>query len=441
MVTRLAEKRIGRSEQGPIEGFWRAMREAERCLGCYDPPCVTACPTHINVPKFIGRFRTENLAGAYETLASANVLPATCGLVCPVEHLCEGACVLTQLTGQPVRIGALQYFVCKEAQADEVCSGGKSARVAVLGGGPAGIACAVALRRLGYGVDLYDRHEHLGGLTTYSIPNYRLPDSAVSSEMMRFEQIGVKLHLGVRIDVEKLARMIEEYDALFLGIGLSTGISLELPGLELEGVWSALDYLDAARRAGRGEGPPPDLKGRVVVIGGGNVALDAAGVAATESSAEVLVLYRRTVVEMPAWQSEYRDAMALGVQFHWLTGVSEVRGERGRVTGLVTRKMELIGEDATGRRGVQPIPGTEDFLACDAVIVAIGQMLDFEGLEKLGIEINADNTLRVDPISWQTTRQGVFAGGDVVRGSNYVVQAVADGMQAALAIDRYLAGG
>jgi NADPH-dependent glutamate synthase beta subunit-like oxidoreductase len=358
-----------------------------------------------------------------------------------VEHLCEGACVLTQLTGQPMRIGALQYFVCKEAQADEVCSGGKSARVAVLGGGPAGIACAVALRRLGYGVDLYDRHEHLGGLTTYSIPNYRLPDSAVSSEMMRFEQIGVKLHLGVRIDVEKLARMIEEYDALFLGIGLSTGISLELPGLELEGVWSALDYLDAARRAGRGEGPPPDLKGRVVVIGGGNVALDAAGVAATESSAEVLVFYRRTVVEMPAWQSEYRDAMALGVQFHWLTGVSEVRGERGRVTGLVTRKMELIGEDATGRRGVQPIPGTEDFLACDAVIVAIGQMLDFEGLEKLGIEINADNTLRVDPISWQTTRQGVFAGGDVVRGSNYVVQAVADGMQAALAIDRYLAGG
>jgi dihydropyrimidine dehydrogenase (NAD+) subunit PreT len=434
------DTRMGRSPQGSIQERWRAMREAGRCLGCYDPPCVAACPTHINVSQFIGRIRTENMAGAYETLVSANVLPAICGLVCPTEYLCEGACVLTQLAGHPVRIGDLQYFVCQEAQTYEVCLDQELARVAVLGGGPAGIACAVALRRMGYRVSLYDQHEHLGGLVTYSIPNYRLPDAAVAAEIIRFEQAGIEMHLGVRMDADKLGDFIEEYDALFLGIGLSTGASLNIPGLELEGVWSALDYLDAVRRAGRGEDLSPDLKGRVIVIGGGNVALDVAGVVAVEGATEVLILYRRTVKEMPAWESEYRDATVLGVQFQWLTAVSEIQGEHSRVTGVLTHKMKLIGEDSAGRRAVQPIPGTEEVLPCDAVILAIGQALDFGGLEKLGIEVNPDGTLQVDPDTWQTTRPGVFAGGDAVRGSSYVVQAVADGMQAASAIGRYLAG-
>ena len=179
------ERAVGREEQGPIQESWRAVREAERCLGCYDPPCAAACPTSINVPQFIGRIRSGNMAGAYHTLVSANVLPAICGLACPVEYLCEGACVVTQLSGRPVRIGALQYFVCQEAQTEEVCSDAISSRVAVLGGGPAGIACAVTLRRLGVGVDLYDRHEELGGLIAYSIPNYRLPESAVLDEIGR----------------------------------------------------------------------------------------------------------------------------------------------------------------------------------------------------------------------------------------------------------------
>jgi NADPH-dependent glutamate synthase beta subunit-like oxidoreductase len=405
---------------------------------------MAACPTHINVPQFIGRIRTGNLAGAYTTLVASNVLPAICGLVCPTEYLCEGACVVTQLSGRPVRIGALQYFVCREEQTDEVCPGGKPgrlrraqpSRVAVLGGGPAGLACAVTLRRLGYEVDLYDQHERLGGLITYSIPNYRLPDSAVSAEMRRFERTGIDFHLGCRVDAAKLAEIIEAHAAVFLGVGLSSGTSLDLPGLGLKGVWLALDYLEAVR----GEGAAPELGGRVAVVGGGNVALDAAGVAARQGAAEVLVLYRRTVNEMPAWESEYRDATTLGVQFRWLTAVREILGEHGRVTGVRTQRMQLVEKDESGRRGVRPVPGSEAFLACDAVIVAVGQALDFDGLARLGVAVNPDGALWADPLTWQTTRPGVFAGGDAVRGGNYVVLAVADGTQAALAIDRYLAG-
>jgi NADPH-dependent glutamate synthase beta subunit-like oxidoreductase len=401
---------------------------------------MAACPTHINVPQFIGRIRTGNMAGAYATLVSSNVLPAICGLVCPTEYLCEGACVVTRLSGRPVNIGGLQYFVCREAQTDEVCPASKPGRLAVVGGGPAGLACAVTLRRLGYAVDLYDQHRRLGGLITYSIPNYRLPDSAVSAEMRRFEQAGIELHLGCRVDGDRLGKIIEAHAAVFLGVGLSSGGSLNIPGLELSGVWPALDYLAADRVAARGEGPAPDLKGRVVVVGGGNVALDAAGVAARQRAAEVLVLYRRTVHEMPAWESEYQDATLLGVQFRWLTAVREVVGEQGRVTGVRIQRMQLVEKDESGRRGVQPVPGSETFLACDAVIVAVGQALDLDGLEKLGIAVNPDGTLWADPLTWQTTRPGVYAGGDAVRGGNYVVQAVADGTQAALAMDRYLAG-
>lgn len=433
-----AGRLAGHGAAAPLVDSWKAVREAERCLGCYDAPCTAACPTHIDVPRFISRLRTGNLEGAYETLASANVLPAICGLVCPTEYLCEGACVLTRLYGRPVRIGDLQYFVCKEAQAVEACPVEKPARVAVVGGGPAGIACAATLRRLGYVVDLYDRHERLGGLAGYSIPNYRLPDQAIAAETRRLAGAGINLRLGAKVDASHLSRMIAEYDAVFLGVGLGVGKMPDMPGLELGGVWSALDYLEAVRRAGRGEGLSPDISGRVVVVGGGNVAVDAACVASVEGAAEVLVLYRRTVNEMPAWESEYQDAASMGVQFCWLTGVSEVIGEQGRVRGVRAYRMQLAGEDESGRRAVRPIPQTDEIIPCDYVIMAVGQALELEDLQKLGLEVNPNGTLRVDPTTRQTARPGVFAGGDAIRGGNYVVQAVADGIQAASAIDRYI---
>lgn len=419
---------------------WRAVREAERCLGCHEAPCIAACPTRINVPQFIGRLRTGNLAGAYATLQAANALPAICGLVCPGEYLCEGACLATRLSGRPLQIGALQYYTCQAAQPEVPAANQKATRVAVVGAGPAGLACAVHLRRLGYGVDLYDRHLRPGGLLSYSIPSDRLPDALVDEELGRILEAGIELHLGTALDAAGLGRLIERYPALFLGLGLSASLPLEVPGSELAGVWSALDYLAAVRRAGRGEGAPPQLGERVVVVGGGNVAVDAAAVALAGGAREVTVLYRRTVQELPAWADEYAHAARLGVQFRWLTVVREIEGQDGRVRAVRTQRMRLVERDASGRRGVQPLPGTESTLPCDAVIVAVGQALEARGLAALGLEVTPQGTLWVDADSGQTSRPGVFAGGDAVRGGSYVVQAVADGKRAALAIDSYLAG-
>jgi dihydropyrimidine dehydrogenase (NAD+) subunit PreT len=419
---------------------WRAVREAERCLGCYDAPCAAACPTRINVPRFIGRLRTGNLAGAYETLVSANALPAICGLVCPTEYLCEGACVVSKLSGRPVQIGALQYFVCHAAQTGETAAAERAERVAVIGGGPAGIAAAVSLRRLGYGVSLYDRNPRLGGLVSYAIPSYRLPDSAIERELGRLADAGIALHLGATLGEAELADIFASHAATFLAVGLSLSGALQIPGLGLSGVWPALEYLAAARRAARGEGQPPALGRRVIVIGGGNVAVDAASVAARQGAAQVTVLYRRTQAEMPAWAEEYKDAAALGVQFRWLTAVTEIIGAGGRVSGVRLQRMELTQPDASGRRGVRPAAGDEEILPCDTVIVAIGQMLECDALQRLGLEVTPEGFLRVDAATWETTRRNVFAGGDAVRGGSYVVQAVADGAQAALAIHRRLAG-
>jgi len=433
------EKRGERSELARLES-WQAIREAERCLGCYDAPCAGACPTRIPVPQFIGRIRTGNLAGAYAALVSANALPAICGLVCPTEYLCEGACVLTKLAGRPVQIGALQYFACAAAQVGEELATTKAGRVAVIGGGPAGIGCALELRRQGYAVDLYDQHARLGGLISYAIPHHRLPDAAIEAELVRLEEAGIQMYLGARLDRTRLAEIFEKYDAVFLGVGLSAAQPLAIPGRGLSGVWPALDYLDAVRRAARGESKPAGLGlgSRVVVIGGGNVALDAASVAARAGAGEVIVLYRRTIAEMPAWRTEYQEAVALGVQFRWLSNVVEIIGQGDRVAGVRVQRMRLTEPDASGRRGVAPNIGDEEIIPCDAALIAIGQALEGEDLRELGIEVTAAGVVRVAAESWQTSRAGVFAGGDAVRGGSYVVQAIADGMQAARSIGRYL---
>lgn len=430
-----------RHGEAPLDESWRALREAERCLGCFEAPCISSCPTHINVPQFIGRLRTGNLEGAYQTLISANVLPLVCGLVCPVEYICEGACVLTGLTGHPVQIAALQRYVSRQAQQDEVCVTRYRRRVAVIGAGPGGIACAVRLRQYGYPVDLFDEHDQPGGLASFSIPNYRLPDAELTRELERFEKTGFAFHAQTRIDQAKLEEIAAKYDAVYLGIGLSGGRSAGIPGMDLEGVWDALQYLEAVRRADRKEGAAPRLGKRVVVVGGGNVALDAASVAKVNGAEEVIVLYRRTRAEMPAWESEYFDAIHLDVRFEWLTGVSEIVGEGKKVKGVRTFKMALGDLDASGRRSVSPVEGSEDRLNCDHVILSIGQALDFEGLDALGITVGKEGNISIDWQSWQTTRKGIFAGGDAVRGGAYVVQAIADGTQAARSIHQYLSGG
>lgn len=420
---------------------WRARKEAERCLNCYDAPCIAGCPTRINIPEFIGRIKTDNLSGAYDTLIQQNPLPAICSLVCPTEYLCEGRCLVTKLTGRPVEIAALQHYVCTQAQTDEVWATTRKEKIAIIGAGPAGIACAVGLRRRGYAVDVYDQHELTGGLLMYSIPNYRLPDRFVNQELARLVQSGIQFHQGETVDAEKLDGIIASSEAVFLGIGLASGKDTNAPGNDLDGVFSALDYLDKMRRADRGECERPVLKGRVVVIGGGNVALDAACVSKRAEAKNITVLYRRTRELMPAWESEFQDALDLGVEFRWLTGVNEILGRDGSVKGVRTQKMRLLeAMDTSGRKRVEAVPGAEEVFDCEAVILAVGQALDFTGLSGLGIATNERGLVKVDPDTLQTSHPKVFAGGDAINGGTYVVQAVAHGWQAAKAIHQLISG-
>jgi dihydropyrimidine dehydrogenase (NAD+) subunit PreT len=420
---------------------WRAKVEAERCLNCFDAPCIAGCPTRINIPEFIGRIRSENLAGAYDTLIQKNPLPAICGLVCPTEYLCEGKCLASKLYGRPVEIAALQYYVCTKAQTDEVWKTTRTEKIAVVGGGPSGIACALRLRQNGYSVDVYDSHQLAGGLLMYSIPNYRLPDRSVSTELSRLERSGIRFHMGEAVDARMLESIIGSSEAVFLGIGMGSGKDLSTPGGDLEGVISALDYLEKMRRPARGDCERPMLKGQIVIVGGGNVALDAACVAARAGAEHVTVLYRRTREQMPAWESEYQDALRLGVEFRWLVGVNEILGKGGKVTGVRINKMRLMDSlDSSSRKRVEAIPGAEDSLDCEAAILAVGQALDFAGLSNMGIKISNEGLIQVDPKTFHTSHPKVFAGGDAINGGTYVVQAISEGWKAAEAIHQYING-
>lgn len=416
---------------------WLAAVEAERCLGCFDAPCIAACPTRIDIPRFIGRIRSGDVAGAYESIRTANALPAICALACPTEYLCEGACVLARGAGRPVQIAALQYHACSAAPFEPALAP-PPARVAVVGAGPSGLACALVLRELGHGVDVFDRHRDPGGLLTYSIPGYRIPDDPLRRELERAKCAGISFRSEREVDAPLLAHLLRDYDAVYLALGLSGSAPLGVPGENLPGVWPALEYLKTARQWGRGDAARPDLGRRVVVIGGGNVAVDAASVAAHSGIEEVILLYRRTVRELPAWREEYESAARLGVQFRWLTAVTEIVGGGDGVRGVCLQRMELVEPDSSGRRGFRPIPGAAELLTCDAVIVATGQALQSNVVDGLGLSLAGQGRIEIDPNTGQTGQAHLFAGGDAVRGGSYVVQAVADGQRAARSIHRLL---
>lgn len=409
-----------------------ATVEAHRCLYCYDAPCLQACPTHIDIPTFIRKISTGNLRGSARTILESNFLGGTCARVCPVQELCEGACVLNAAEEKPIQIGRLQRHAVDHVQArgEPLFQAGAATgrTVAVVGSGPAGISAAAELAKAGHAVTLLEKRELAGGLSTYGIITLREPVEVAQREVDAVRALGVDVRTGRELtDQAGLDALLGSHDAVFLALGLGAVPALGMPG---EGaVHDGLAFIEAAK-LNRDALPPMR---RAVVIGAGNTAIDAATMA-RRAGAEVQVVYRRTAAEMTAYAHEYEFALHEGIGFAFLTQPVAVElGESGEVTGLCCVKMALGAPDASGRPRPEAVPGSEFVLPCDAVISAIGQekpaLATALGLGLEGGYIAVDDELR-------TTLPRVWAGGDCVRvrGSASTVMAVQDGKLAAASI-------
>ncbi|PYT17379.1 MAG: glutamate synthase [Acidobacteria bacterium] len=395
-----------------------AVVEASRCLFCFDAPCTAACPTHIDVPRFIKKIATGNLRGSALTILDSNLLGLSCSRVCPVDVLCEGACVMHRYNKQPIEIGRLQRAAMDWFYAHNpslpVAPENRAKRVACIGAGPASLACAAELRRRGYPAVIFDRNPLPGGLNTYGIAEYKLrpPDSLKEVELVR--SMGVEFRLGVEA-FAKIEAIECEFDAIFLGIGLGPTHRLGIPGEDLPGFIDALrfiaDYKTSSIPVGR----------RVVVIGAGNTAIDAATAAKRLGAQEIHIVYRRGEAEMPAFEYEYEIAKLDGIVFHWWTQVKRIHGSES------VESIECARPD-----------GTIFNLACDMVIPAIGQsrLVDFLARCR-GVEVREGRVV-INRETGQTENRKYFAGGDCVNGGREVVDAAADGKRAGIGIAQWL---
>jgi glutamate synthase (NADPH/NADH) small chain len=425
------------AEIHPPLGRREALAEANRCLYCFDAPCSNACPTHIDVPGFIKKIASENLGGSAMTILNANILGLSCARVCPVEVLCEAACVMHRYNRHPIEIGRLQRHAMDHfygtGRGLPAPAADKPGRVACIGAGPASLACAAALRQGGVQVTIFDSRPLAGGLTTYGVADYKLRPSDSQQEVELVRSLGVEFRLSVEIGGElRLKEMEEQFDIVFLGVGMGRAHPLAIPGETLPGVIDALRFI-ADYKMHRGA----PVGRRVVVVGGGNTAIDAATAALRLGAEEVHVLYRRSETEMPAFQFEYDLAKQEGVRFHWLTQPVAVHGSAA-VESVECVRMELGSPDRKGRRQPQQIPGTNFELACDMVIPSIGQsrLLDF--LSQFRDVRLSGGCVAADPETGQTSNPRYFAGGDCVNGGREVVDAAAEGKRAAAGIARRL---
>jgi glutamate synthase (NADPH/NADH) small chain len=402
---------------------------------------VDACPARVPIPDFIQRISEDNIQGAADLIYIACPLGRICGTACPTADLCEGSCVLLSLGERAVRIGALQAFTT--GNAEEPCKGSLAAgapRVAVIGGGPAGLGAAVQLERLGVEVHLFERAKELGGLAGRVIPEHHLSQPVVDHDISRILTGNLHLHLDSDVDEKLFARIKSDYEGVILAIGQQTNPDPGIPGVQSQGVIQALDYLSRARTAHTREGTIPLLGSTVVVIGGGNVALDTAAVAKRNGAERVIVLYRRSLVEMPAWEYEYIEACALGVEFRWFSVADRIVSEKGKVRGVEVRHMRYTTETRGGRRWVEPDPDKKPtFLDCDAVVLALGQSSELDLLKWMGIAENK-GLAAVEEGRFQTSNPGVFAAGEIRSGGSSIVGSMASGMQAALEAHTWLTG-
>ena len=431
-----------------------ARAEASRCLQCKVPTCIDGCPVNIDIKSFIGRMIDGDYHAAVEVLKERNALPAVCGRVCPQEEQCEAACVLGR-KNEPVAIGRLERWLgdfdlaCElEHRCVPEVGPDSGKRVAVVGSGPAGLACAGELRRFGHAVTVFESLHATGGVLTYGIPEFRLPKQIVQAEVGLLEEMGVEIRcdvvVGATYTIDELMTA-EGYDAVFIGNGAGLPMFMGIPGENLNGVYSANEFLTRVNLMRAYEFPKADTpvwRGRkVAVVGGGNVAMDSARTAKRLGADEVFLVYRRTEEEMPARKEEVHHAREEGVQFKMLCSPEAILGKDGWVTGMTATRMELGEPDASGRRSPVCVVDSEFVIDCDTVIMAIGTRANpLLAQTTPDLELSKRGYIVADERG-ATSKPGVFAGGDIVTGSATVILAMGAGKRAARSIDEWLSTG
>ena len=424
-----------------------AMEEASRCLNCKNKPCVSGCPVGVRIPEFIACVAAGDFDKAYDIITSTNGLPAVCGRVCPQEHQCEGKCV-RGIKGEPVGIGRLERFVAdykmEQGNTKVEVPASNGHKVAVVGAGPSGLTCAGDLARLGYQVTVFEAFHVAGGVLMYGIPEFRLPKAIVQKEIKTLKALGVNIMtdmvIGKVLSVDELLE--DGYEAIFIGSGAGLPRFMGIEGEALVGVCSANEYLTRINlmKGYLEEYDTPVIKSkRVAVVGGGNVAMDAARSAMRMGAEHVYIVYRRSEEEMPARKEEVHHAKEEGIEFLNLNNPVKIIGdENGRVCAMECIRMELGEPDESGRRSPIPVEGSNYNLEVDTVIMSIGTSPNpLIRTTTSGLEANKRGCLIVDE-AMCTTKEGVYAGGDAVTGAATVILAMGAGKQAAAAIDRYI---
>ncbi|EOU1558998.1 NADPH-dependent glutamate synthase [Clostridium perfringens] len=460
-MSNLKKKRVKSREQDPIErgknfkevslgyGEEEAIEEANRCLGCKNPKCVEGCPVSVNIPSFISFIKKGDFSASFEELSKYNALPAVCGRVCPQESQCEGKCVLG-IKGEPLAIGQLERFIADFARNNKLSSLKKSGKilekVAVIGSGPAGLTCAGELAKLGYRVTIFEALHESGGVLVYGIPEFRLPKKdVVKYEIEEIKKLGVKIEnnvvVGKTVDIDELIEN-EGFKAVFIGSGAGLPKFMGIKGENANGVFSANEVLTRVNlmKAFKNESHTPlNLGKKVAVVGGGNVAMDAARTS-LRLGAETHIIYRRSEKELPARLEEIHHAKEEGVILDVLTNPTEIlTDEKGGVKGIKCIRMKLGEEDSSGRRRPIEIENSEFIMEVDSVIMALGTSPNplISNATK-GLKTNKRGCLLVDEESLKTSLKGIYAGGDAVTGAATVILAMGAGKKAAKSIDSYL---